>query len=282
MNILVTGGSGFIGSHVIDVLVEAGHSVTNLDLRPPHRSDIVHRTGSIVERSVVDEEVAKADAVYHIGGFSDIDLVRNHPIETIELNVLSTTYLLDACRKFKTRQFLYASSVYAYDRSGHLYTTSKAASERIIEDYGTLFGVPYTILRYATVYGPRNRASDVVYLFVRGAKHDGCIEIHGDGMQKRNFTHVRDAAEGSAIAIGNKNCPNATVTIASEEGLTINELAERVKEIVNPQCRVMRRASSRCLDYRGELNGIGEGYQRLGWKPRIGIEEGIKEMKDLV
>lgn len=282
MRVLVTGGSGFIGSHIIDVLVEKGHSVRNLDLKPPTRSDVPYREGNIVDRAVLDEEVAKVDIVYHIGGFSNIDLVMGNPVEVIELNVLSTVYLLDACRKHRVRHFLYASSVFAYDRAGHLYTTSKAASERIIEDYGNLYGLPYTVLRFATVYGPRNRAADVIYLFTKAAKRDGVIEIHGDGRQIRNFTHVRDAAEGSVAAMGSDESLNTIVTVAAARSLTINDLAELVKEIINPRCCIVHRDSMRRMDYRGEVRDIDECHRRLHWKPRIEIEDGIREMGEAV
>lgn len=282
MNVLVTGGSGFIGSHVIDVLVESGHLVTNLDKKPPYRSDITHRSGSISDKELLDEEVGKADVVYHIGGFSNIDLVKESPVETIEMNVLSTLYLLDACRKKGIKRFLYASSVYACERKGHLYTTSKFASERIIEDYGKLYGIPYTILRYATVYGPRNRSADVVYLFTKAAKYEGCIEIHGDGKQSRNFTHVRDVAEGSAAALQRESCVNRTVVIAVADRTSINELAQKVVRIVNPKCRIVHKESPRCQDYIGEVEGIEESDNCLEWISRVSLDEGISEMESLV
>ncbi len=282
MNVLVTGGSGFIGSHVIDVLVERGDVVTNLDKKPSHRNDIIHRTGSLLDRVLIDAEVEKADAVYHIGGFSNIDLVKNSPVETIEMNVLSTLYLLDSCRRKGIKRFLYASSVYACERKGHLYTTSKFASERIIEDYSSLYGVPYTILRYATVYGPRSREADVVYLFTKAAKHDGRIEIHGDGMQSRNFTHVRDVAEGSVAALQSETCVNQTVVVGGRNRTSINELAKKIVKIVNPQCRIVYKESPRCQDYVGDVDCVDESNDRLRWAPRVTLDEGIAALETLL
>lgn len=282
MNVLVTGGSGFVGSHVIDVLVERGHAVTNLDVKPPNRSDIIHKAGSLTDRALLDDEVGKADVVYHIGGFSNIDLVKENPVETIELNVLSTLYLLDACRRMRIKRFLFASSVYVCGRKGHLYTTSKHASERIIEDYSELYGVPYTIMRFATVYGPRNRAADTVYLFTKVAKCGGCIEIHGDGMQLRNFTHVRDVAEGSVAALHSAACVNRTVIISVMNGTSINDLAQKVVRIVNPRCRIVHKESPRCQDYEGDVNGVAESNRILKWNPHISLDDGIVEMETLV
>ena len=278
MRILVTGGSGFIGSHIIDVLLEQGHDVTNIDIKPAHRQDIKHLNGSILDRSLIDAVVRDVDAIYHIGGFSNINFVKAHPVETIELNVLSTTYLLDACRKHKVSHFIYASSVYAFDRSGHLYTTSKALSERIIEDFNSLYNITYTILRYATVYGPRNRNADVIYIFVKKAIEGDPLEIHGSGMQKRNFIHVRDLAEASVKALENTEAVNKKLVIAHSMDISILELAERVKDIVNPDIEVRFIESTRDNDYKGAVDNIEASYNILQWKPSISIENGLAEM----
>jgi len=283
MSILVTGGSGFIGSHIVDVLHEQGFSVINLDIRPPHREDITYIKGSILEKGLINSIVQKCDVVFHIGGFSNINFVKNNPVETIELNVLSTAYLLDACRKRTVpSHFIYASSVYVFDRKGHLYTTSKSSSERIVEDFNNLYNVPYTILRYATVYGPRNREADVIYLFVKKAVEGGLIEIQGDGSQKRNFTHVRDIAEGSVKVLNQNESINKTLTIASSQTLSIKELALKVKELVNPKCKIIYKAEERHLDYEGEIKGIDETYRILNWRPIKDIDAGITELAELI
>lgn len=282
MKVLVTGGSGFIGSHIVDVLVENGHSVTNIDIKPPHREDVKYLNGSILDRKLIDSAINSVDVVYHIGGFSNINFVKEHPVETIELNTLSTTYILDACRRHGTSHFIYASSVYAFDRGGHLYTTSKALSERIIEDFNRLYNIPYTILRYATVYGPRNRSADVIYLFTKKALDGGQIEIHGDGSQKRNFTHVRDIAEASVLVMERKECLNKILVIASSKTLSIKEIALKIKEIINSDIKIIYEPSKRISDYPGEIQGIEETYRILGWTPKITIQDGIRELVELL
>jgi len=283
MKVLVTGGSGFIGSHIVDVLIGKGHSVINIDLNHPHRNDMTYIYGSILDKKLLDDIVQKCDAIYHLGGFSNIDFVKDNPVETIELNILSTVYLLDVCRKkLKPPHFIYASSVYAFDRHGHLYTTSKFLSEKIIEDFYLLYKVPYTILRFATVYGARSRKADVIYCFVENAINKGKIEIHGDGKQTRNFTNARDIGEGSVEVLERKNCLNKTLIIACPVSIAINELAMKVKEIVNPSLSINYMPSSRVADYGGTINGLEESFDLLGWRPRITLEEGIKQLKDIV
>jgi UDP-glucose 4-epimerase len=279
---VITGGSGFIGSHIVDVLVERGHSVTNIDLKAPCRFDVEHLQGSILDRGLLERAVRGSDVVFHIGGFSNIDYVKDNPVETIELNVLSTTYLLDVCRRYNNPRFVYASSVYAFDRSGHLYTTSKACSERIIEDFSTLYGIPYTTLRYATAYGPRSREADVVFLFIKSALTKNEIEIHGDGNQMRNLIHVRDIAVASVLAMEREECRNKTLTIAAKRALSINELAIKIKRIINSDCRIVYKGAQRVQDYRGEIEDVRHAYELLKWEPRMDIEHGIRELAGLI
>lgn len=278
--VLVTGGSGFIGSHVVDALLAQGHRVINLDLKPPHRADVEFRQGSILDRGLIGEVVGACDAVYHIGGFSNINLVKDDPVQAIELNVMSTVFLLDACRRVpgKTPQFVYASSVYVFDRNGHLYTTSKAASERIIEDYRQLYGVPYTILRYGTVYGPRSRRADVVYLFVKNAFEGRALEIHGDGSQSRNFIDVRDLATASVNALDNAGAANTSLSIAHPRRVSILQLANKVKRIVNKRVEIRTGGAAREQDYQGGVDALRVAGRILKWRPRIGIEQGIRDV----
>lgn len=278
MKVLVTGGSGFIGSHVVDILLESGYEVTSLDIKPPNREGFRYVCGSILDRRLIDSLVKESDAICHIAGFSNIDLVKKNPVDAIELNILSTAYLLDACRRYSPHaRFIYASSVYAFDRTGHLYTTSKASSEKMIEDFNTLYGLPYTILRYGTVYGPRSREADAVYLFIRSAIEGRPIEIHGGGEQRRNFIHVRDLAEASVKALEKKEALNRTLVIANSRSVSIIELASMVKEIVNPGVQIKFTGEKRDNDYHGVIAGLDEAQDILGWRCRIPIEAGIRE-----
>ena len=276
MRILVTGGSGFIGSHIVDVLIEQGHSITNLDIKPAHRQDIKYVKGSILDRKLIDSLIETNEVVYHIGGFSNINYVKESPVETIELNILSTTYLLDACRRYGKPHFIYASSVYAFDRSGHLYTSSKAFSERIIGDFNKLYDIPYTILRYGTVYGPRNREADVIYLFLKKAINGEPIEIHGDGRQKRNFIYVRDLAEGSVRVVENEKAVNKTLVIAHPLSISIKELAYKIKEIATTDIQLKFSRGKREKDYEGIVKDIENSQNILGWTPRVNVEDWIR------
>ena len=153
MKIVVAGGSGFIGSHVADALADAGHEVTIYDLResPYLRADQRFVQGSTLDRECVNEVVAGQDVFYNFAGIPHLDIGLNHPIETVEQNILAPVIALEACRLASVRRYVYASSIYVYSEQGSFYRCSKQATELYVEEYRRLHGLDYTILRYGTV-----------------------------------------------------------------------------------------------------------------------------------
>ena len=280
MNVLVTGGSGFIGSHVVDKLVEAGHRVRVLDIKGPHRNDVDFVRGDIISRPVIAEALGGIEAVYHIAGFSNINLVKDRPVQTIELNVLGTAYLLEESRKKGVKRFLLASSVYAHSRNGHLYTTSKLVSEMLCKDYHTLYSLPYTVLRYGTAYGPRSREADVVSIFITRALKGEDIVIHGSGRQKRNFIYVEDLAAGSVAALEDIG-KNKTYVFAGTDAISIRELANTVNKVFDNHLKIKTDAAEeREDDYQGEISDLEMTMSELKWKPETLLAEGIKKYGD--
>ena len=273
MNILVTGGSGFIGSHVVDKLVDAGHQVRVFDLKRPCRDDVEFLQGDITSRDDVTKGLSGTDVIYHIAALSNIDLIKDRPLVTVEQNILGTAYLLEQCRRQGVKRFIFASSVFVFDERGHLYTTCKLASELLCKNYHTLFSLPYTILRYGTAYGPRSRAADVISRFVRKALKGENIVIHGSGKQERCFTYVEDLALGSVAAL-QPIAENKTYTIAGRPPVSIERLAEIVKGLLNKEIAIEYK-SAREDDYGGTVLDV-DLAKEMGWEPRVGIEEGIK------
>ena len=278
MKILVTGGSGFIGSHVVDNLIDAGHKVRVLDIKKPvHRGDVEYIKGDITSEKDIRKSLNGIEIICHIAAFSDINLVKDNPLLTIKYNIMGTAYLLEECRRQKVKRFILASTVYAYDERGHLYTTSKVASELLCKNYQTLYSLPYTILRYGTAYGPRNRGEDVIARFVERALKGENIIIYGTGEQKRNFTYVEDLAAGTAAALANI-AENKVYTLVNKRAVSVKELAEIVKKIVNDKIDI-EYDSSRHDDYQGEIPDnadIERQNRELGWEAGVDIEDGIK------
>lgn len=280
MNILITGGSGFIGSHLADQLLDTGHSVRVLDLKKPHRADVDFVQGSIISQSNVRRSLEEIDVVYHLAGFSNIDLVKTSPTETIELNILGTAYLLEESARQKVKRFILASSVYVYDEKGHLYTTSKLASELLCRNYKTLYGLPYTILRYGTAYGPRSRGADVISVFVEQALNSGKLVVLGSGDQRRNLIHAEDLARGSVLALSDA-VEGETLALAGLESVSIRELAQIVNRIFGGKLKIEHKSlDGRQDDYEGEIKDLGKTVERLNWRPSYSLEEGIRSYKE--
>lgn len=282
MNILVTGGSGFIGSHVVDKLIDAGHNVRVLDIKKPtQRGDVEYVKGDITSEKDIRKSLNRIEIVCHIAAFSDINLVKDNPLLTVKYNIMGTAYLLEECRKQKVKRFILASTVYIYDRRGHLYTTAKVASEMLCKNYQTLYSLPYTILRYGTAYGPRNRGDDVIALFVKKALNGEKLVIHGKGEQKRNFTYVEDLATGTVAALA-PVAENKIYTLVNKRSVSIKELADTIKKIVNDKIGIEYN-TSRQDDYRGEIpdnDEVERQNRELGWEAAVDIEDGIKKYVD--
>lgn len=273
MNILVTGGSGFIGSHVVDKLMDSGAHVTVFDVMRPHRQDVTFIKGNIISFDELKAAMKDIDYVYHIAALSNINKVAEEPLKAVDFNILSTAKLLEAARKSDVKRVLFASTYFVDSMKGHLYTTCKVASEMICKDYFTLYGLPFTILRYGTAYGPRSRGEDVISIFVRKALSHEPLVIHGNGNQSRNFIYVEDLAEGNVAALHDKAI-NKIYVLEGNRQVTIKELAEMVNKLVGDVKIVYEKARQDDYDHISDLFNK-KAINILGWEPRISLEEGI-------
>lgn len=207
MKVLVTGGCGFLGSHLVDALLEAGHQVTVLD-RAEGRSGwrpaagLTMLTGALDDGEVLARAVAGQDAVYHLAGFADLNAAKTQPMLTVQANIVGTVNLIEAMRAAGVSRFLFASTVYVYSREGGFYRASKQACESYIEEYQRRFGLRYTILRYGSLYGPRADASNGVYRLLRQAIEGKSLAYTGGPDDIREYIHVEDAAQLSVDALG--------------------------------------------------------------------------------
>ena len=122
-NILITGGSGFIGSHVVDALLKNKYQVTILDLNQPKRKDVKFIKGSILDKSIIRSALKNINIVFHLAAVSDITKVKGIPLKTIETNILGTTFLLENARNVNIDRFVFAGSIYSYGTAVNLYTT---------------------------------------------------------------------------------------------------------------------------------------------------------------
>ena len=275
MNVLVTGGSGFIGSHIVDVLLKKKYKVTILDTVSPKRKDVKFIKSSILNKKIIKSLFKKNKLIFHLAAVSDINKVKSIPATTISTNVLGTSFLLEEARKAKIKRFIFASTYYSYGIAGNLYTTSKTASELIIENYNLLFGLNYTILRYPTAYGPRNRNVDAISIFVERAIKNKNLIIHGNGKQKRNYLHVEDIGEGSVSALSKKT-KNKTVILASKNSIKIIDLAKKIIKLTKSKSKIILRAKNKRLDdFSSSKIYIKKNDYLPGWKPKYNLKEGL-------
>lgn len=234
MRVAVFGGSGFLGSHVADALTEEGHEATIYDLKP---SPYLHGTqqmvvGDIMDERLVYETVKGCEIVYNFAGVADIDEANEHPLDTIRSNVLGNCILLDACRRSKIKRFVFASSIYVYSNAGSFYRSSKQSCELLIENYKEAYGVPYTILRYGSLYGPRADDRNFIYHLVKQALTQGKIVRAGDGEEIREYIHVYDAAK-SSVEILSKEFENQCAIISGNQQMKVKDFLLMIKEILN-------------------------------------------------
>jgi UDP-glucose 4-epimerase len=198
--LLVTGGAGFLGSHLVDALVARGHTVSVLDRAPsrwlPRETRFVQ--ADLSDRAALAAAVEGVDAVYHLAGFSDLNAAKTRPLETVHANIVGTVNLLEAMRAKGVTRLLFASTAYVYSREGGFYRCSKQACESYVEEYARMFGLRYTVIRYGSLYGPRADASNGVYRLLRTAIAEGRITYSGAPDDIREYIHVEDAARLSA------------------------------------------------------------------------------------
>lgn len=234
MKAIVFGGSGFLGSHVADALSESGHEVVIYDIKPSNylRNTQEMIIGDVLNQEKVVDAVKGCSIVYNFAGIADIGEASDRPFDSIKVNILGNSIILEACVKAKVKRFVFASSLYVYSKAGAFYRSTKQACELLIENYHEVFGLPYTILRYGSLYGPRSDERNFIYQIIRQALTEGKIRRYGDGKELREYIHVIDAAKGS-IEILAEEFANQHIVLAGNQQMRVEDLFIMIREILN-------------------------------------------------
>ncbi len=280
MKVLVTGGSGFIGSHVVDCVRAAGHEPRIFDLAPSpyhHPREVEIVLGDIGDRDALQSAVAGCDVIAHLAAVSDVNHVVDDPARAEAVNARGTALLLDAARAQDVPHVVYASTIWVYGNArgaepldedtplalpAHLYTASKLAGEMYCRSYGELYGLEHTILRFGIPYGPRSRLATVLAAFVERALAGRTLMIAGDGSQSRQFVYVEDLARGVAAALA-PPVPNRIYNLVGDETVTVREIAETVRRLVAPVEIV--HVDSRPADLRSMRISGARAARELDW-----------------
>jgi len=231
--VTVIGGSGFLGSHVADQLSEAGYRVRIYDRAGSawKRDGQEMIVGDLLDREKLSSVIAGTDVVYNFAALADLNLARDQPIKTVEVNILGNAHVLEACRLHGVKRFVYASTVYVYSRDGGFYRCSKQAAEHYVEEYWRTYGLEYTILRYGSLYGPRADSGNGLLRIVRSALETGVVRYEGSEDALREYIHVEDAARASVAALG-ADFRNESVVLTGQEPMRVLDLLEMLAEML--------------------------------------------------
>lgn len=304
MKILVTGGAGFIGSHLVEKLVQLNHSVVVLDnlLRgnklPKEVEDKIEmHVGDVRHIEVVSQCMIGVDIVYHFAAVLGVDVVADHPVETMDVEVIGTRNVIQAALQHKVKQVFYASTSGIYSHSAIVKTalsedvlvdprTSYAMAKRYNEIYlASHFeetGLNTIALRFFNVYGERQDNRMVIPRFIEQALTNEPITVFGNGQQTRDFTYIEDVIE-ACIKLQEVEGFHI-VNIANEQEWTINELAEMIIELWDTNSTLTYLdAPKKRYDYEVErrIGSSDKLHQLIGFKPQTPLETGLKKLLTL-
>ena len=290
MKALVTGGSGFIGSHVVDKLRDHGLEVRVFDMvMPTFRDDLEFYHGSLLDHEAVRMAMSGIDVVYHLAAVADVKDVFQDPSYAESINVRGTINVLEAVRLSggSVSRVIYGSTTWVYNGATpaqvdedtplqppiHLYTATKIASEYYCQSYARMYEVPVTILRYGIPYGPRARDGAVVPIFVRKAMAGQPLTLAGDGSQFRKFIYVEDLADGHVLAL-KEIATNRIYNLDGTEQVTIKQIAELIGEAIG-HVRI-EHVPARPADFSGKDVSSERARRELGWQPKVPFRDGLR------
>lgn len=297
MKILVTGGAGFIGSHLVDRLIEEGHRVVVVDnLSTGKRENLNPKANfykiDICSRKISDIfEKEKPEVVFHYAAQINVRKSVENPIKDAKINILGSINILENCKNYKVKKFIFASTGGAIYGDTDIIPTPETCKEMPVSPYGIaklavekyliyyykVFGLPYIILRFSNVYGPRQNSkgeAGVVAIFCDKMLSNNQPVIFGDGKQTRDFIFVDDVIESNILAL--KNNKVGIFNISTGVQTDINTIFEKIKELTGSKCSQVHRPPLSgeqrvsCLDY-------SNAKKELSWQPRYNLDEGLKK-----
>jgi UDP-glucose 4-epimerase len=303
MRALVTGGAGFIGSHLVERLAQEGHEARAFDnLTTGKRENLAHVpsaelvVGDIRDAHALGRAMEGCDVVFHQAAIVSVPYSVEHPHESLDVNLRGTLNVLEAARHAKTRRVVMASSAAVYGEDPELpkresmtpspispYGLEKLASEHYLSMWSKLFGVETVALRYFNVFGPRQDPSSaysgVISVFVDRILRGAPLTIFGDGEQFRDFVYVANVVDANLLAATRPNVSGRSYNIGCGGRTTLNELAQMLGRIAGAAVAPKHEAP-RAGDIRESIADISRAREELGYAPKIGVEEGLQKLVD--
>lgn len=311
MKLLVTGGAGFIGSHLVENLLSRGHQVVCLDDFSTGRKDyiahlldnpnLIFVEGSVWDRSLLNRLMEDCEAVFHLAAVLGVKNTVENPLKVIEGNIVGTRNVLELAypRKLKV---VFASTSEIYGKNTKLpfneesdrvlgppsthrwcYATAKALDEHLCFAYGEK-GLPVTVVRYFNAYGPRAVASQyggVIPKFVTAALQGEPITVYGSGDQSRCFTYIEDTIRGT-IACLDHRYNNHAFNIGTDHSITINQLAAKIKQLASSSSRIIHMSYEEVYgkgyeDTPNRIPDLTKAKKMLNYQPEVDITTGLKK-----
>lgn len=298
--VLVTGGAGFIGSHLADALLECGFTVRVIDnLRTGNRKNLNPRAelieADIREPAAIEPAFTGIDCVFHTAALPRVGLSIERPVETHLVNVAGTLNVLMAARAAGVRRVVYSGSSSVYGEQSveqpllplsetmtpnplSPYALQKLTGEEYVRMFHRLYGLGALSLRYFSVYGPRmdleGAYATVIGAFLRARREGRPLEIRGDGGQRRDFTHVRDVVRANLAAMDCALDDGSAINVGRGHALSVNRIAELIG---GPRINVAPRPG----EPRDTLADLARSRAILGWSPEVDTEDGVRELMRL-
>ena len=299
MKVLLTGGAGFIGSHIIDKLLQENYDIVVVDNLSsgslenlPQSEKIKFYQKDIFLNDLTELfEIEKPEYCIHLAAQTSVIKSVNEPVYDAQMNIISTLNLLHLCKKYNIKRFIAASTAAVYGTPKHLPIEESHPTEPIsyyglskltMEKYIQLSNIPYTIFRFANVYGPRQASSQesgVVAIFNDKMLNNEPINIFGDGNQIRDFVYVEDIAQACVSSLKNNNTINQVLNYSTSIGVTINELFNLMKDIYNCSQDV-NYLPARAGDIKDSILSNKKAAQTISTTTFTPIKEGIKKLRD--
>ncbi len=302
MKTLVTGGAGFIGSHLVDRLLSEGHTVSVLDSFSTGRREnldavkgrIEIHEADVRDTTAVERAMDGCEVVFHEAAVVSVPYSVEHPQETHDVNIQGTLNVLLAARKSRVRRVVFASSAAIYGEEPTLpkseamlpepispYGVEKLTAEHYLRTFAHLYGIETVALRYFNVFGPRQDPSSpysgVISVFVRRLLAAKPITIYGDGLQSRDFVYVADVVEANLRAAMAEGASGRVYNVARGERTTLLRLAEVLGKVVGTEVSPTL-AAERAGDIRHSQATIDRARSELGYVPRVDLETGLRAL----
>jgi len=296
---LVTGGAGFIGSHLVDALLAGGDAVRVLDdFSTGNSANLAHAQGridlirgSVTQPETVDQSVAGCEIVFHLAAMASVTKSVETPIASHEVCATGTLHVLDAARRLGVRRVVYAASSSAYgDQPGaerteddalfslSPYAAAKLAGEHYCTAFTSVYGLETVRLRFFNVFGPRQDAkspySGVIAIFIAAMKQGKPPTIFGDGLQARDFVYIANVVQGLRLAAESKAAVGRVYNIGTGKSTTLLELVRHLNEILGTRI-VPIHQPSRQGDVRLSQASIRRAQDELGYRPTVSFRDGL-------